>query len=460
MRSLSPKSVALLLLLGILSCQNGDEGGAPASSNPLWVNIDTQNLQLAVSTTAIDAAGTLYCGDACPAGDVGFGYCPPINRALPAPAIDVTWINRANGVAGSAAHGISGSCSCLLSYCFTSYSHRWSAYGAIPIAMGDNLIEVTASDASANSAKDSVTVTRVPVPSLRHPNGIAVDAQNDEIVVASSGNSAIVVYAHSESGFAARKRVISGASTGLGSPISIAVDAVNDEIIAVGANSLLTVYPRTADGDAPPLRSIPDLNNPTGVAVDAVHDEIFVARGDSSIAVFARTASGAVAPIRSITGLGGTGRIALDMANGELLVVCSDNSVRVYPLGASGAATPLRTISGASTGLNWPRDIAVDAVNGEIFVVNSNSSITVYAAAASGDAAPTRTLMGASTRLSTGQGTGIAVDTTSDEIFTANGWDSDYWAGVSSYFTAYITVYPRTGSGDAAPVRTIEGAYP
>ncbi|HET7763933.1 MAG TPA: hypothetical protein VFK92_02475 [Burkholderiales bacterium] len=448
---------ALLLILGVVSCRSGDDGG-PSSYNPLWVQIDTQNIQPAVSTTSIDMAGSLYCGDACPSGEVAFGYCPPINRALPAPAIDVAWSNRANGEAGIAGHGIYGSCSCLFSYCFTSYSHRWSTYHGIPIAMGDNLIEITASDASGNSAKDSATVTRVPVPSLRHPNGIALDATNDEVLVASSGNSAIVVYARSDSGLAAPKRVISGASTGLGSPIGVAVDAVNDEIFVVGGNSLLTVYPRTASGDVAPIRSIPDLNNLVGVAVDTVHDELFVVRGDSSIAVFARTADGVATPIRLVTGLGSPGGIALDLSNDEMFVAGGDNAIRVYPRAASGAAAPLRTLSGASTALSWPRDLAVDAVGDELAVVNSNSSITVYPRAASGDAAPIRTIAGASTKLVTGQGTGIAMSAT--ELFAANGWDSDYWSGVSSYFTAYITVYPRMANGDVAPVRTIDGAYP
>jgi DNA-binding beta-propeller fold protein YncE len=324
--------------------------------------------------------------------------------------------------------------------------------------MGDNLIEVTASDTSGNHAKDSATITRVPVPSLRHANGIAMDALNDEILVASSGNSAIVVYARTDSGLAAPKRVISGASTGLNSPISVAVDAVNDEIFVVGANSILTVYPRTADGDVPPIRSILDLNGPTGVAVDAVHDELFVARGDSSIAVFARTANGAATPIRFLDGPGSPGRIALDLSNDEMFVAGGDDAIRVYPRTASGAAAPLRTISGASTGLSWPRDLAVDAVHDELAVVNSNSSIAVYARAATGDAAPIRIIAGPSTKLVTGQGTGIAISAT--ETFVANGWDSDYWSGTSSYFTAYITVHPRTASGDVAPVRTIDGAYP
>lgn len=452
------RRLPLLLILGVLSCQGGSDEGASSSYNPLWVQIDTQNMQPAVSTASIDAAGSLYCGDACPPGEAAFGYCPPISRALPAPAIDVAWRNRANGEAGIAGHGIYGSCSCLFSYCFTAYSHRWSTYGGIPIAMGDNLVEVTASDASGNSAKDSATVTRVPVPSLRHPSGIAVDTLNDEVLVASSGNSSIVVYARADSGLAAPKRVISGASTALDSPIGVAVDAVNDEIFVVGANSLLTVYPRTAGGDVAPIRSILDLNNPVGVAVDPVHDELFVVRGDSSIAVFARTANGGATPLRFVTGLGSPGRIALDLSNDEMFVAGGDNAIRVYPRTASGAAAPLRTLSGASTGLSGPRDLAVDAVNDELSVVNSNSSITVYARTAAGDAVPIRIIAGASTRLVTGQSTGIAMSAT--ETFAANGWDSDYGSGVSSYFTAYLTVYPRTANGDVAPVRAIDGAYP
>ena len=456
------KVFALALLLGMASCHSGDDGGGgPYPGNPLWVQIDTQNLQTAVSTTSIDLRGTAYCGNACPTGEVAFGYCPPIDRTLPSPAIDMAWSNRTNGATGNVTHGIAGSCSCLFSYCFTSYSHAWTVLGGTPLAMDDNVIDIIASDVSGNFARDSVTITRVPVPSLRHPNGIAVDTVHNEILIASSGNSSIVAYARTDSGFAAPKRIIAGASTALGSPTSIAVDVVNDEIYVVnGGNSLVTVYPRGADGDVPPIRSITNLDTPSGIAVDTVNEELFVVTGNSSVTVLPRTADGVAVPIRSVTGLSGAGRVVLDTTNSEMFVIGGGNSILVYPLTASGPAAPVRTISGMSTGLNSARDIAVDAVNNEISVMNGNSSITVYPRTGTGDATPIRAITGGSTMLYTGQSAAIALDTTNGEIYATNGWDANYWDTFSSYFTAYVTVYPSEAGGNVAPIRTINGAYP
>src|SRR5262249_9071569 len=71
--------------------------------------------------------------------------------------------------------------------------------------------------------------------------------------------------------------------------------------------SSVTVYPRTARGDAAPVRVIEgpktQLNWPNGIAVDPEHGEIFVANDmDDSILVFKDTANGDVAPTRVIKG--------------------------------------------------------------------------------------------------------------------------------------------------------------
>src|SRR4030095_2723527 len=69
----------------------------------------------------------------------------------------------------------------------------------------------------------------------------------------------------------------------------------------------ITVYSRTAENDAAPLRHIQgpktELSLPMKVFVDTIHNEIFVANsGSNSILVFNRTANGDVPPIRKIQG--------------------------------------------------------------------------------------------------------------------------------------------------------------
>lgn len=452
------RSAAVSILAALAGCGGGGDEASSAGApyNPLWVYIDTLNLQSLVATSSTDLSGSAYCGDACPPGETAFGYCPPINRTLEAPSLNFSWSNPSTGETGAVMfHGIYGSCSCLFSYCFTSYSHRWATY-SLPLAIGDNVIEIRVSDASGNSATDSVMITRVPA-GLDEPTGIAVDTVNDEIFVANRGNSSIVVYARTDSGYAAPKRIISGASTGLASPESVAVDTVNNEIFVSNGNSI-SIYGRTANGDAAPLRSIilvspsPSYAVPTAVTVDRTNNEIFVTyvKTDgtfSFIAVYALTASGSASPLGIIsgasTGLDYPWGIAVDPVNNEIFV--SDyrsQKILVYPRTASGDVAPIRTISGSSANLTFSNGIAVDTVNDELFVMGSGS-VLVYPRTASGDASPIRTILDGklySSHL-------LAIDTANNELFVTN------------YYNR-LMVYPRTASGDVAAIRTISGAYP
>ena len=148
-------SPALFLLS---ACGGGGGGnGGGGEGNPLWVTIDTTSSIVQISS--VDLHGEAYC-DNCPPSEVALGYCPPIQGPLSS-AIDVTWKNLTTGETGNTIHGISGSCSCLFSYCYTSYSHQWVAY-SVPLVIGGDLIEVKASNLSGASATDTVTITRIP----------------------------------------------------------------------------------------------------------------------------------------------------------------------------------------------------------------------------------------------------------------------------------------------------------
>jgi hypothetical protein len=148
----------VLLVLLISGCPGGggDVSGGGTTS-PLWVSIDASSTT--VQTSSVDLHGSAYC-DNCPASEVAFGDCPTILGPLSS-AVGITWNNRTSGATGTALDGIYGSCTCLFSYCFTSYSHRWMAY-AVPLNIGANQLEVSASDATGASATDTVTLTRIP----------------------------------------------------------------------------------------------------------------------------------------------------------------------------------------------------------------------------------------------------------------------------------------------------------
>jgi DNA-binding beta-propeller fold protein YncE len=305
-------------------------------------------------------------------------------------------------------------------------------------------------------------------PALRAPLGIDVDKGNNEIFVANAGNF-ISVFKRDANGDITPLRTIIGSSTGLDFPWGIAVDTINNEIIVVNNDVLydfysITVYDRTASGNAAPKRTISGastgLNYPWGIAVDTVNNEIIVVNNNYfsafySISVYDRIASGNAAPKRTIsgasTGLSSPFGIAIDTANNEIFVandvLTNFDSITVYDRTASGNAAPKRTISGASTGLSSPFGIAIDTANNEIFVANdvltNFDSITVYDRTASGNAAPKRTISGLSTGLYSPKS--LVVDTANNVIIVVNNAGS-------------ITVYNRTASGNAAPLRTISGS--
>jgi len=187
----------------------------------------------------------------------------------------------------------------------------------------------------------------------------------------------------------------------------MAVDTVHDEIFVTyrnddGTVSFIDVFSRpTASGPTTPLRTISgssgltELRSPMQTAVDTVHDEIFVTNIDNRITVYPRTANYDQVPTRTIsgasTGLNAPYGIAVDTDHDEIFVTNGNATIRVYARTANGNAVPTRTISGASTGLSAPQDIAVDMVNSEIFVADGNS-ILVYPRTADGNAAPIRTI--------------------------------------------------------------------
>jgi hypothetical protein len=277
--------------------------------------------------------------------------------------------------------------------------------------------------------------------------GVPAAWGQEELYVANRNGDSITVYARTASGDAAPIRTIQGGATGLNRPIGVAVDAVHGELVIGNSNGSITVYPRSATDNVPPLRSITgDLFS--GVAVDTVHDEI-VALGASAVKVYARTASGAAGPLRTITGvstgLNGPTGLAVDLVHDEIIVSSTNNnSIRVYPRSATGDVAPLRTIVGPATGMNAPAGIALDLVHDEIVVADPfSAAVRVFPRRAAGNVAPLRTLSGLATGVADPHG--VALDLAHDELIVTN------------QFGGRLPVHARTASGNATPLRTITG---
>ena len=147
----------------------------------------------------------------------------------------------------------------------------------------------------------------------------------------------------------------------------------------------ITVYPKNAKGDTPPLRVIQgpktQMDWPTALAVHPDRGEIFVANDTAdSVLVFRADASGDAAPIRVIKGprtmvKNPTG-IAVDLKNNELWVAnFGSHSATVFDIDAQGNVPPKRVIRSGPLGapspnLSNPHTVAFDTKRDEILVSN------------------------------------------------------------------------------------------
>jgi DNA-binding beta-propeller fold protein YncE len=245
--------------------------------------------------------------------------------------------------------------------------------------------------------------------------GLFLDKEHAELALANQHENRILFFRQMATGEEAPLRVIQGLTTGLADPHGIYVDVKHDEVVVsnYGSWSLrdeerssrapqmafssgerpagrfelpsIRVYPRTGNGDVPPLRTIQGkqtrLNLPGGVWVDAQRNEILVANdGGHSILVFDRNADGDVAPIRTIEGAATTLRnptgVVVDAVNDELWVSnWGDHAATVYPRTARGNVKPLRTIRTApkgspTPGLGNPSAVTYDSTREQILVPN------------------------------------------------------------------------------------------
>ncbi len=227
----------------------------------------------------------------------------------------------------------------------------------------------------------------------RSTHGIWIDTVNNEIVVPSGSENAILAFNRLDSGDAAPKRVIQGSLTTIQSATKgTMVDTVNNEIVMPKGTDAGTglqsvgVWDRLANGNVAPKRSF-DCEcfaageSPVGVWVDATNNEIYVVEGGATpgVHVFDRLATGTATPIRSITGtatmLDHPRQLAVDLVNNEIIVANNGDraldppiigSITVYNRLDSGNVAPKRFIQGPNSGLFAPRAVYVDNVNGEI----------------------------------------------------------------------------------------------
>lgn len=234
----------------------------------------------------------------------------------------------------------------------------------------------------------------------------------------------------------------------------------------------IRVYAEDASGNAAPLRTLtsPLLGQPRQVAISLEHDELFAEVSGCCLAAYARTASGTVGALRFIQWGGSSGSLTrLNNPSGPILRKSSDTLIvsdymqnpdnsysgvlLSFDRTASGNAAPVSSIEGNLTKLGGgATGPAYDAVHDEIIVAAVDSATSTYriltfAGTASGNAPPLRSIEGAATNLSVVNA--VAYDPVHETIYVAEG-------GYNAV-PPNVLVFPRTADGNVAPSRMISG---
>ena len=271
---------------------------------------------------------------------------------------------------------------------------------------------------------------------------------------------------------------------------SLVVDPTRNEVIFAEENNFsVLVYDRLTN--TPPSATLSEpkrviqgkntyLEYACGVYVDPPTGDIYVSNNDTLnwMTVWDRNARGNVKPTRKLHTPMATFGIAADEENQNLLMtVQDDHAVVTFKKNAKDLEGPVRLLQGPHTKMGDPHGIAIDPKTGLMYVTNWGTtnerkqtgpprfghplwpvgrndnipgtgrfeppSITVYAKDASGDAAPIRVIQGPKTGLD--WPTAIAVHPDRGELFVANDTADT------------VTVYRTTDNGDVAPIRVLKG---
>ncbi len=263
----------------------------------------------------------------------------------------------------------------------------------------------------------------------------------------------------------------------------ITVDTENNRVVMTDLNrhSILSYDRLATTKTGEPTPSLQHIIGPAtemgfvaGVAVDPEKREIYAAENDAwGIRIFSYDDQGNAVPRRILAAPHQTWGISLSRQRHELAATVEElDSVVVYRQSAEKLEPPLRTIRGEQTGLADPHGIYLDGINNEMFVTNHGSwtkympntshdplppviprtaghtdlpSITVYSAMATGDAKPVRLIQGKRTGLDWPMQ--IDADPSHNELAVAN-------FGANS-----VVIFRRTDQGDAVPLRVIRGEH-
>ena len=260
--------------------------------------------------------------------------------------------------------------------------------------------------------------------------GIALDLAHDEVAVTIQHTNKVAVYRRLAEGEEKPLRIIQGPNTGLADPHGIFIDGENNEIFVANHDSYHEVLSGEADSNT--VTAAIARGTVTPEALSITRAELRPSKGkfvEPSISIYARTAENDAAPMRVIrgprTGLSVPMKVFVDTARNELFVANSGgNSILVFSRTASGDVAPIRKIQGPASRLKKPVGLFVDTRNDELWATNPEEhSATVYKRTAEGNAAPLRILHAApdgTPAPGIGNPGGIAYDPVREQILVPN----------------------------------------
>jgi DNA-binding beta-propeller fold protein YncE len=139
---------------------------------------------------------------------------------------------------------------------------------------------------------------------------VAVDVERDEVVFTDESLFSVLVYNRLENTPAGAeaskpKRQIEGENTNIEFQSSVYIDPKTGEIFAVNNDTRDTtvVFGRDSNGDARPVRQISTPHGTFGIAVSEAHNEVILTtQHDSALVSYRKLADGDEAPIRMLQG--------------------------------------------------------------------------------------------------------------------------------------------------------------
>lgn len=292
--------------------------------------------------------------------------------------------------------------------------------------------------AANNDTRDTLVVFKhgssgdvKPIRQVETPHGtfgVVVDEVHDELFMTEQHDSALVVYRKNATQEESPIRYLQGAKTGLQDPHGIALDPKDDVLFVANYG-----YAHDVAFTDKPKTGVNQSDNRHDKENWPLGREFAVPGSGTinppSITVYARTARGDAAPLRKIqgpnTGLNWPTGLAFDPQERELFVANdASHEILVFDAAARGDARPKRVLKGVKTKLANPTSVFADTKNRELWVANfGGHSATVYDISVSGDVAPKRIIRNApegTPSLMIGNPGAVGYDPRREEILVPN----------------------------------------